>query len=306
MMNMKGKRLRAFEQAVAALPGGLQREALALSQETRLSCEELRLRAGRTIAFSSIGHETVFGKQIIRTEDLQETLGRATRYSVHSFGESLQNGFVTLEGGHRLGLCGTAILRDGAVSGIRSLSSINLRIASQVRGAADMVTSSLLKNGWPVSTILLSPPAWGKTTLLRDCVRQLSEQGVRVGVADERCEIAGSAGGIPQFDLGPTTDVLDSAPKAEAALLLLKTMSPALLVMDEITAPRDVEAVSYAAHCGAAVLATAHALNITEFRRRPLYRQLLQDKVFMQAVEITLENGERHYTIHTLGGEQAC
>lgn len=302
-MNMEEKRLTAFAQAASALPIRFQREALALPPAIRLTCEELRLRAGRPMAYSSMGRETPFGEAPVGAEDLQETLGRATRYSVHSFGESLQNGFVTLEGGHRLGLCGTAIMRDGQVGGIRSLSSVNLRIASQVFGAADGITPGLLQNGRPVSTLILSPPAWGKTTLLRDCIRQLSEGGVRVAVADERCEIAGVSGGAPQFDLGPQTDVLDSAPKADAALLLIKTMSPALLALDEITAPRDVEAVSYAAHCGAAVLATAHALDFADFTRRPLYRRLLESEIFTQVVEISLADGKRCYTRRMLGGD---
>lgn len=305
-MNMEEKRLSNFAQAITALPIRLQREALALPPEIRCACEELRLRAGKPMAYSRTGMETAFGKGPISADDLQETLGRATRYSVHSYGESLQNGFVTLEGGHRLGLCGTAVLREGAVSGVRTLSSINLRIASQVPGAADAVLPSLLRDGRPVSTLVISPPAWGKTTLLRDCIRQLSEAGVRISVADERCEIAGSSGGAPQFDLGPQTDVMDGAPKADAALILIKTMSPALLALDEITAPRDVEAVSYAAHCGAAVLATAHALDFADFKRRPLYRQLLRSQIFEQAVEISLHEGVRRYTVRALGGEQGC
>ena len=99
---------------------------------------------------------------------------------------------------------------------------------------------------------------------------------------------------------------MDGAPKADAALILIKTMSPALLALDEITAPRDVEAVSYAAHCGAAVLATAHALDFADFKRRPLYRQLLRSQIFEQAVEISLHEGARRYTVRALGGEQGC
>ena len=113
MMNMEETRLSNFAQAITALPIRLQREALALPPEIRCACEELRLRAGKPMAYSRTGMETAFGKGPISADDLQETLGRATRYSVHSYGESLQNGFVTLEGGHRLGLCGTAVLREG-------------------------------------------------------------------------------------------------------------------------------------------------------------------------------------------------
>lgn len=305
-MRMIDKRLEAFSQAIGVLPLRLQHEAQALSGDLQESCEEIRLRVGKPMALSRATREIVFGTGIICPEDLQDTLSRATRYSVHSFGDSIQNGFVTLEGGHRMGLCGTAILRDGLIGGMRSLSSINLRIAVQMIGVADAIIEKIIQKESPISTLIISPPAWGKTTLLRDCVRQLSIHGIRVGVADERCEISGASAGIPQFELGPTTDVLDGAPKAQAAMLLLKTMSPAVLVMDEITAMQDVEAVSYAAHCGASVLATAHALNLNEFQRRPLYQQLLRQQVFGQVIEIVLEQGIRRYNLIEMGEDMLC
>lgn len=305
-MEENQRRRSAFRQAAATLPLRIQQDVLTLPDEIQSQCEELRLRAGRGISYVIAGQETRLPITTVETTDLEETLSRATRYSVHSFAESLQNGFVTLEGGHRLGLCGAAILRSERVDGIRNLSSINLRIACERIGAAASLTPHLQKNGRALSMLILSPPAWGKTTLLRDCVRGLSSAGVRVGVADERCELSGSLGGAPQFDLGPTTDVISGGSKAEAALMLLKTMSPAVLALDEITSPRDVEAVAYAAHCGTAVLATAHAYNAEDLTRRPLYRTLLEAGVFDNFTTIRLENNRRKYTMTTVGGKTIC
>ncbi len=300
------KRRTAFRQAAATLPLRIQQDVLALSDKIQSQCEELRLRAGRGVSYVIAGQETCLPLSAVATADLEETLGRATRYSVHSFAESLQNGFVTLEGGHRLGLCGAAILRGERIDGIRNLSSINLRIACEHLGAAAALTPHLQKNGRAQSMLILSPPAWGKTTLLRDCVRALSCTGMRVGVADERCELSGSLGGAPQFDLGPTTDIISGGSKSEAALLLLKTMSPAVLALDEITSLRDIEAVSCAAHCGTAVLATAHAYDREDFARRPLYHALLEAGVFDIFTTIRLENDRREYTMTTVGGEAIC
>lgn len=305
-MTDEEKRRAAFRQAITALPLRLQSEALRLPEQVQGSCEELRLRAGQGMAYSVQGKETATGAGAIAADELQELLSRATRYSVHSFADSLQNGYVTLEGGHRLGLCGAAVVKEGGISGIRQLSSANLRIAAQVLGAGEKLLPQLWDGKRVQSTLIVSPPAWGKTTLLRDLIRLLSLGGVRVGVADERCELSGACGGVPQFDLGPTTDVMSGGAKAEAALLLLKTMSPAVLALDEITAPCDVEAVRYAAHCGAAVLATAHAETLSDLARRPLYKELLQSAVFTRIFSISIENGVRNYHCATPEEVKTC
>ncbi len=293
---------QVFKQAVNVLPRRLQQAALALPPTVWMQCEEVRLRTGQAMMYSIRGREAVVPEAFVSAEDLQEVLSRATRYSVHSFEDNIRQGFVTIEGGHRLGLCGTAILRGDAIGGLRELSSINLRIAGQQFGAADTLMTQIYEENHVHSTLIVSPPAWGKTTLLRDCIRQLSEKGIRVGVADERFEIAGSYDGQPCFALGPTTDVLSGAPKAQAVLQLVKTMSPKVLVMDEITAPEDVQALSYAMHCGVAVIATAHALDFADFRQRPVYQPLLQSNVFSFAAEIRIQQEKREYHVVAVEG----
>ena len=154
----------------------------------------------------------------------------------------------------------------------------------------------------PQSVLLLSPPGFGKTTLLREWVRLVSDAGHAVAVADERGEIAALSDGAPQFAVGRCTDVLENCAKQQAALMLLKTMSPELIAFDEITAPEDVEAVSLCAHCGTAVLASAHAADVDDLCRRPLYRALLELHVFERAVVITREEGKRRYRMEKMEG----
>ena len=152
------------------------------------------------------------------------------------------------------------------------------------------------------STLILSPPGYGKTTILRDLIRLLSGQGVRVAVADERGELAAMHDGVPQFDVGAHTDVLEGCPKAQGTLMLLKTMSPAVVALDEVTSPEDVEAIGFAGHCGVSILATAHAFDREDLCRRPLYRELLALSVFDRIVTIQKQGLNRIYQVEHIGG----
>ncbi|MGI6181357.1 MAG: stage III sporulation protein AB [Agathobaculum sp.] len=299
---MEGKRDNAFQQALRCLPPLRASQLTALAEQD--AAEEVRFRAGWPPAVKTMCGERQLTLPPVSAEELREMLSRAARYSVHSYAESLRQGFVTLAGGHRLGLCGTVASENGQVVGVRGLSSVNLRIARQAEGIAEKVT------GWigeePLRSVLLvSPPGFGKTTLLREWVRAVSERGNTVAVADERGEVAALSDGVPQFALGRCTDVLEGCAKKQAAMILLKTMSPALIAFDEITAPEDVEAVSLAAHCGVAVIATAHARDICDLRKRPIYRNLLALHLFEKAVVICCQDGKRTYRMEKLE-ESSC
>lgn len=297
---MDVKQDKTWKQALDCLPPLRIAQLSALEEQAAI--EELRLRAGYAPAVKTISGERSLSFPIVTADELREILSRAARYSVHSYAESLKHGFVTLTGGHRLGVCGTVASENGQVIGIRGLSSINLRIARQVPALEKEISSWLIEESkrFPRSTLLLSPPGWGKTTLLREWVRLVSERGYTVGVADERGEIAALLDGIPQFSVGRCTDVLEGCDKKRAAVMLLKTMSPALLALDEITAPSDVEAAALCAHCGTAVIASAHAATLEDLRRRPLYRELLALHLFEQVVIIEKQDGARRYRLEEL------
>lgn len=294
---MEVKQDKAWQQAISCLPPPRSAQLAALDRQGEV--EELRLRAGHPPAVKTAVGEQLLDFSPVAAQELRETLSRAARYSVHSYAESLKNGFVTLEGGHRLGVCGTVAEENGQVVGVRGLASLNLRIARQLTGLEAQI-APWIGDGAPQSALLLSPPGLGKTTLLREWVRLVSDKGYTVAVADERSEIAALADGIPQFDVGRCTDVMEGCDKKQAALMLLKTMSPVLLAFDEITAPADVEAVSLCAHCGTAVIASAHAADVDDLRRRPLYRALLELGVFRCAVVIERKGKERYYRMERL------
>jgi stage III sporulation protein AA len=195
-----------------------------------------------------------------------------------------------------VGFCGTSVMKNGVCTNLTDLSSANLRIGREKRGIAEEISKKLLNEGGVFeSTLILSPPGGGKTTLLRDLVRILSENGNRVGLADERGEVAVSYRGVPQMDIGPKTDVLDGCPKAIAIPMLLRTMNPHIIAVDEITAEEDIRAMTMASGCGVKLLATVHAGKVSELAQKPLYSRLLETKVFSQAVCIRRDKGGRKY-----------
>ncbi|MBR2668118.1 MAG: stage III sporulation protein AB [Oscillospiraceae bacterium] len=293
-----------FEQAAELLPREMRYALMRLTAEEMAAAEEIRLRAGRGLSVVCGGEErfVVNGQGLsVYPGDLDMVLQLATQASAHTALERVRGGFVTVRGGHRIGICGTAVVRDGVIANLDRLSSLSIRIAREVRSAAAMVLPEIHRGGVFESTLLISPPGVGKTTLLRDIIRRLSSgEGcapVRVGLADERGEVAAMYDGQPQMEVGPRTDVMDACPKAEGLLMLLRGMNPQVLAADEITAPADCGALEMAANCGVKLLATAHAATAEELARRPLYRALLAQRVFKRLVVIRAEGRDRVYTV---------
>lgn len=280
---------QAYEQAARVLPIRLRQEALSLPPADRGRAEELRLRCGQPLTAVLPEGERTLGREPVTGRDLEQLLELASRASVHTVLDQLRRGYLTVEGGHRVGLCGTAVLRGGEIFNLRNLSSASVRVARQGLGAAEPVWDKLTgPDGCLESTLILAPPGAGKTTLLRDLIRACSsgEGGapLRMAVADERGEVAALWEGIPQLDVGPCTDVLEGCPKAAGLMMLLRGMNPQVLCADEITAPADLAALETAANCGVSLLATAHGESMEDLERRPIYRALYRADVFRRVV----------------------
>ncbi len=294
----------SFVQAVQALPQRLRQEALSLPAGDRARAEELRLRAGWPMTAVLPEGERPLGGAPVEGRELEQLVEIASRASLHTVLDQVRRGYLTFEGGHRIGLCGTAALREGEIHALRAISSANLRIARQVKGAAAPVLDGLCPGGRLADTLILAPPGLGKTTLLRDVIRSVSEgEGctpLRVSLADERGEVAAMYSGRPQLEVGRRTDVAEGCPKAQGLMLLLRAMNPQVLAVDEITAPEDVGALIAAAGCGVTLLATAHGEGRAGLERRPLYRPLLDEGLFRFLVRIRREGERRIHTIEEL------
>lgn len=290
--------LKSFHTAAQLLPERLWKAAYSLDELQRQQCEELRVRLGRPLTATVAGRAVLLGDGTVlpTREELDELLARATECSVHTYLEQLWQGFLTTRHGHRLGICGQAPEGDSRL--LRGLSSVNIRVARQVSGLGGEL--QLCGEDGFRSTLIMAPPGWGKTTLLRELCRRLSAR-FRVAIADERYEIAACANGSPRFFIG-NCDVLSGGQKRETIPMLLRAMSPQIIAVDEITKEADCSCLLDCAGCGCGLLATAHGSELSDLYRRPAYRRLLENGVFRQVILIRQQGSAREYLLQPLEG----
>lgn len=260
---------------------------------------EIRLRAGRPLFLTYDGGESFLktrGQEpyLVTREDLKETLEYASGYSLYAFEDEIRQGYMSVQGGHRIGITGKVILDGDRIRGMKYISCINLRLAHEIRGCADSVMPYIRKENHIAHTLIISPPRCGKTTLLRDMIRQLSSgsgrlKGVTVGVVDERSELAGCYQGIPQNDLGIRTDVLDGCPKAQGMQMLIRSMSPVVVAVDELGKEEDYKAVEAVVHSGCRLIATAHGESLKDILSTPFFSRLKEMKIFERYIVLGKE-----------------
>jgi stage III sporulation protein AA len=242
---------------------------------------EIRIRQGLPLILRTDEGEIILPYEPTG-RDISGTLDKMAASSLYAFDSEIKNGFITIPGGHRVGISGRVAMGGGKIKTIRHISGLTIRIARQILGAGEEILPHIKGN-----CLIISPPGQGKTTVLRDIIRLKSMGGRHISVVDERSEIAGSHLGAQQNDLGPRTDVLDAAPKAEGMLLMLRAHSPDIIAVDEIGDSDDIAAIMTVACCGVQILATLHGENIEDLRRKPLLAPLIENKIFDRYIFLT-------------------
>jgi len=279
------------------LPGEIKRILLQLPDSLADTLEEIRIRAEKplmvicdgkdyfldfrgNISFSpSLGYK-------VTLKECQLLLANMSDFSLYAIEDELKNGYLTLKGGHRVGIVGKGVIENGKIKLLKYCSGFNIRITRQLLGVADKVLPYIIKNKQEIyHTLIVSPPQMGKTTLLRDIIRLLSDgckyfNGVKVGVVDERSEIAGCYQGIAQNMVGIRTDILDACPKAEGIIMLIRSMSPRIIVTDEIGRMEDIYAIEEALNAGVKMITTAHGSGLEDLARRPVLKEIMKSGIF--------------------------
>ncbi|MCM1180147.1 MAG: stage III sporulation protein AA [Clostridium sp.] len=225
----------------------------------------------------------------ITAADIKETIEYISSFSLYAYEDEIRQGFITAQGGHRIGLAGKVVLENDRVKSVKHISFINIRMSHERKGCGECILPYIYEENRICHTLIISPPGCGKTTLLRDIVRLISNgndvcQGMSVGVVDERSEIGACYRGIPQNDVGMRTDILDCCPKAEGMLMMIRSMSPAVIAVDEIGKREDIDALAYVMNCGCQMLATVHGASIDDIRNKPVLRKLVEERLFKRFV----------------------
>lgn len=292
---------------MSMMPKELRELCRRLPQEVLSSLEEIRIRKEQPVEFiygqvsrflspdGALTHHHAKGWRV-PAEQLDKMVNLISQHSIYALEEELKRGYVTVTGGHRIGIVGKALVEKGEVRTIRDISGLNVRIAREKKGVALPLIPYLTEEQLVRNTLIVSPPQCGKTTILRDLARVFSYgnphmSGKKVSIIDERSELAGSVGGIPQKDVGPRTDILDACPKAEGIMMLIRSMSPDIIIADEIGRPEDAVAIQEALNAGVTVITSVHGASLTDINRRPTISRLIGQGVFQRYVFLGRSRG---------------
>lgn len=300
----------SYRQVLNFICPNVRRGLMEIPEDRLHKIEEIRMRSGRPLMlcgaqgewFVGADHNATDGHDgiiTITSNDIANTLELMSEKSIYAFQDEIKNGFITLKEGHRVGICGRAVLENNKVKTLRDISGLNIRISREIVGCSESVAKYVIKNQKDVyNTLIISPPSCGKTTIIRDLARligsgnnKLNFMGIRVGIVDERCEIASCYKGTPQKNIGTRTDVIDGCSKSEGILMLLRSMSPQVIITDEIGDEGDADSVRKLINAGVRIIATVHGYNLSELKVRKEVLKMLDEKVFERFVVLGNKKG---------------
>lgn len=263
----------------------------------RKDLQEIRIREDKPLMVE-LGKEEIICKYTPSKEDLKAIVQRMSNYSIYAFEEEIKKGYITIKGGHRVGICGRCVMEKDEVKTIRSIASLNIRVCREVIGCSNSIMKFIFKNNSVTNTIIISPPKCGKTTLLRDIVRNISDGinekkivGKKVCIIDERSEIGACYNGVSQLKTGVRTDILDSCLKSEGIMMAVRSMSPDVIVCDEIGTYKDMDSILFALNSGVNLITTIHGYGIEDLYNRKVFKEIIENKVFKRAIVLSSKDG---------------
>lgn len=260
------------------------------------SIQEIRIKINKNIIYLKNREEKICS-YICTKEDLDYIIRKISNYSIYAFEEELKQGYITLNGGHRVGLCGVCVVENNKIKTIKDIGSINVRISKNIEGCAMKVLKHIIYGQSIYNTIVISPPKCGKTTLIRDMARNISDgideynfKGKNTCIIDERSEIAACYRGIPQMKVGLRTDVLDNCPKSFGIMMSIRSMAPEVIICDEIGTYEDMKSIIMALNSGVSIVTTIHGNSIEDLFNRPVFKEVVDNKVFKRAIILNNKN----------------
>lgn len=273
--------------------------------------QEIRIKINKPLIVN-ISDKEILIDYIVTQNDMKEILTKMSNYSLYAYEEEIRQGYITIKGGHRIGIAGECILSKGEVKTIRNISSINIRICREVIGSSEGLMKYISSKNRVYNTLIVSPPKCGKTTILRDITRNISYgvkniglEGKKVSVIDERSEIAACYNGIPQLDVGIRTDVLDSCFKKDGMIMAIRSLSPEVIICDEIGTEGDIEALNMAFNSGVNILITIHGYSIEDINNRKVFKELIENSILERVVVLSNRYGvgtiEKIYSVNEKG-----
>lgn len=284
-----------YEEVYKMLPDAIKnnvKEFLVLEE-----VQEIRIKIGKPIIIVLSFQEKILD-YIATKDDLRYMISKISNYSLYAFEEEIKQGYITLKGGHRVGLAGECVISKGEVRTIKNISSLNIRICKEIVGASNKVMRLITENNRVYNTLIVSPPKCGKTTILRDISRNLSNgmyqinlKGKKVTIVDERSEIAACYNGVPQMNVGIRTDVLDNCLKKSGMIMAIRSLSPEVLICDEIGTDSDLEALNMAFNSGVNIIVTVHGYDIDDIYNRRIFKELIDNCILERVILLSNKKG---------------
>ena len=259
--------------------------------------QEIRMNVDKEVIVLNSNEEIILDYKVT-VNDLKAIMQKISNYSLYAFEEEIRQGYITIQGGHRVGLSGKCVMENDRVKTIKNISSMNIRICKEIKGCSKEIIKGIIEDGQVLNTVIISPPKCGKTTMLRDLAKNISDGiedigflGKRTVIVDERSEIAACFQGIPQMDVGFRTSIYDGCAKSEGMIMAIRSMAPEVIICDEIGTYKDIDSLVLAYNSGVNIIATIHGNDIEDLYKRPVFSELLENKIIKRVVILSNRKG---------------